>query len=603
MNTRIIKGGRLFPIYEGTWNKENDYLNLSIVEDNEGVLYISKKNVPKNIEITNNEYWKNYDFNPQIERYRNETLEVKQSLSNIQKSINAINDLIRLENGVSVADFGAKGDGQTDDTEAFTNALKTGKNIFIPEGFYIISSPLYVNVNTQFIKGLGSRCRIKTNEHFPKDEFVLTFYSPSGNYANRGIREQIHGNFSIECYSNENGKVHNGIRLGGLRGSEYEGHLEGQIFQNIRVSNSNIAFEYGSHVYKNLIMSCECSDSLYSVKSSDDQYDSGEVMTFLNCGFWSGCLHLKANANFISSTIHLMCQQNIDSLKCVHYFNGSFVNFTDCHFEAITRGITQSEAYQNVFYCLNGNVNFENCDGTITGSEYYVKDSFFKAESKEGNGRPSFIKINGGDWKFLFGRLKTFSNETCVLCKGNVVLNNIPWKYEFDSVNLEIDLFENHDSFETKGFINDDYIKLGGIMNDTPNFENNNLTITRSDKTQPTFGLYKIIPICNKSLCHLVYDIDLKSIMNCIVSTKNNETIYKGLYFLDANKKIINDTSINREYIFQKSCDGSTQSNFYLNQTFAIPNNTKYILYGIGGNNIINQDITLTINKLYIELA
>lgn len=47
----------------------------------------------------------------------------------------------RFSDVVNVKDFGAKGDGVTDDTEAFKLAVSTGKLVFVPEGAYVVGYP------------------------------------------------------------------------------------------------------------------------------------------------------------------------------------------------------------------------------------------------------------------------------------------------------------------------------------------------------------------------------------------------------------------------------------------------------------------------------
>lgn len=42
----------------------------------------------------------------------------------------------------NVKDFGAKGDGVQDDTDAFINAASTGRNVFVPDGKYVVSRPV-----------------------------------------------------------------------------------------------------------------------------------------------------------------------------------------------------------------------------------------------------------------------------------------------------------------------------------------------------------------------------------------------------------------------------------------------------------------------------
>lgn len=52
---RII--GKIAMTAEGRWNKDKEYPILSIVEDGNFASYLSRKPVPKNIELTNTEYW------------------------------------------------------------------------------------------------------------------------------------------------------------------------------------------------------------------------------------------------------------------------------------------------------------------------------------------------------------------------------------------------------------------------------------------------------------------------------------------------------------------------------------------------------------------
>ncbi len=68
----------------------------------------------------------------------------------------------------NVKDFGAKGDGKTDDTGAFKRAIdgtKTGA-LFIPEGRYLISDILWIEKPNLVLRGAG---RDKTVLHFTKE--------------------------------------------------------------------------------------------------------------------------------------------------------------------------------------------------------------------------------------------------------------------------------------------------------------------------------------------------------------------------------------------------------------------------------------------------
>ena len=61
----------------------------------------------------------------------------------------------RLADVVNVRDYGAKGDGTTDDTAALQNAIDTGKTVYIPDGVYRITYELLFTTRGQRIYGAG----------------------------------------------------------------------------------------------------------------------------------------------------------------------------------------------------------------------------------------------------------------------------------------------------------------------------------------------------------------------------------------------------------------------------------------------------------------
>lgn len=60
----------------------------------------------------------------------------------------------------SVREFGATGDGQEDDTEAFAAALSTGEPVFVPAGNYVIEGTLPRLERWTTIRGVGTQSRI-----------------------------------------------------------------------------------------------------------------------------------------------------------------------------------------------------------------------------------------------------------------------------------------------------------------------------------------------------------------------------------------------------------------------------------------------------------
>jgi hypothetical protein len=72
----------------------------------------------------------------------------------------------KLRESVSVKDFGAKGDGATDDTAAIQAAATLGVDVFIPAGTYKINGSISPNANTAFF-GVGYASQIKQFANAP----------------------------------------------------------------------------------------------------------------------------------------------------------------------------------------------------------------------------------------------------------------------------------------------------------------------------------------------------------------------------------------------------------------------------------------------------
>ena len=66
----------------------------------------------------------------------------------------------RFADVVNVKDFGAKGDGETDDTTAIQAAINTNKPVYVPIGTYMISSPILLPSGARFY-GCGDKSVLK----------------------------------------------------------------------------------------------------------------------------------------------------------------------------------------------------------------------------------------------------------------------------------------------------------------------------------------------------------------------------------------------------------------------------------------------------------
>ena len=487
--------------------------------------------------------------------------------------------------------YGAKGDGVTDDTQAFLRCIKNENIIYIPEGIYLISQPLYINVETQCIIGEGSRSKLKQDVKFPSGGVILTFYSSNGSYQTRHNRVNKHGNFSIEGIKEQ--KNVDGIKFGGDIGSIYEGHVDQQIFENIFISFTRNRILYGSHCYKCLCINISGHENIYDLKSSDNQIDAGEVMTFLNSTFWSGMIDIKKKCQFVSCTIH---PQIITSQKgSLCFFNETYV-FTNCHFEILSAQGENITEYSTMFYANNANVTFDNCDATINNG-ITLTNSCFVTEGKIN----AHIFVNGGNWRYFLTRLKT--SATIPLCKGNVEINN-QYTPNLGTNYLTDVIYSDTIDFISKNYNDDyDFITLGSLKNKTLNITTttNGININATKDLGGYCGVMKIVPCINKKGGIYKANLNLNienSIYKYQIKSGQNEQFSIG--FLDKNKNIIKTTD-NVNELEQTQCTSIGQ-NISVKHIFGIPNNACYVMYGIGYQHSGTDQFNIDINSCTLEL-
>ena len=113
--------------------------------------------------------------------------------------------LLEQEGFVSVFDYGAVGNGETDDTAALQAALDTGKKVFIPDGVYNISAPI---TGTNSIRG---------------DRNTVIRFTPGGTYQQavtiKGSRNSLCENMA--CTMGENSITVAGADFSGLKPGDY----------------------------------------------------------------------------------------------------------------------------------------------------------------------------------------------------------------------------------------------------------------------------------------------------------------------------------------------------------------------------------------------
>lgn len=234
MANRQYVGARYVPKFADPveWNKALSYEALTIVT-HLGNSFTSKKPVPAGIDIGNGEYWVNTgNYNEQIANYK--------------AAVDAISaEIIPIKNSVvNVVEAGVANDG-TDCTTALQNVLNNNidKTVFIPDGVYVISSPINVSMSAHIVMSDGAEITSNTT--------VPALIKIGGGYSVEAV--DVGGSFSGGTLNAKNADV--GMWCDSL----------GPLFNVSNVSivnaktgmkfNKNANFDSGSYTVQNIKIS------------------------------------------------------------------------------------------------------------------------------------------------------------------------------------------------------------------------------------------------------------------------------------------------------------------------------------------------------------
>lgn len=269
---------------------------------------------------------------------------------------------------VSVKDFGAVGDGVTDDTAAFQAAIDSKKSLYIPDGIYLISSTLIITAT-------DSLCIVGNNFGHVNDQTTGSVIKFTGS-ASPAIRVQ-----------------------GGAIGAKISG-----LFLDIQDSSSD-GFDFGGAWYLKL-QDCVVRNARYGVYLHYDTPDYFSGVAELTSCYFAKC------ANGVKTSKVDINVVKVDNCTFFDGVNGVLIgdlgaassvrNFIvrDSLFEANTGydvGVVAGGAQQLL---VDGNYFEENTDSSL--ARVYVADTSLSPRSSSVSiTNNTFSKDTTGDLIFL----------------------------------------------------------------------------------------------------------------------------------------------------------------------------------------------------------
>lgn len=255
---------------------------------------------------------------------------------------------LQVQDCLNVKQFGAKGDGETDDTIALQVALDfqkkninfdtdtkcyTGNTIYMPKGTYYITSPLIFYTGAGGIKADSATLKVKENVSGVQiNSIYLENYMPAifshsqNNYEIKGLR-------IISLSPNYNGDTV-GIEFAGDRNII----KSCTSFVNLMISGFSSSLKGGNSTWNNVFIKCSFFNNKRCVlmPNVNTIVNAFERWDFYSCVFANG---LNGIENYNSNGVINLINCSLDYLggNCFYLANGAQIYATNCWIEWIVR--------------------------------------------------------------------------------------------------------------------------------------------------------------------------------------------------------------------------------------------------------------------------
>ena len=288
-------------------------------------------------------------------------MKINETLENIKEINTQLEEKANL-NEIYVTDFGAKGDGITDDTSSIKNAIDSANNcsIIFPKGVYIVSSTINLKSN---IKLTGNKAIIKSKSNLDESQNIATMFLINtlvnvsieniefdGNKSNQPIEDSaIHSYRCFRIINSEN------INIKNNNFHDFK-HKAIDVFSsdNKYTSKGIIGLNIESNIFKDVWSACTITEST----SKDILFSNNIVENCQEHGFttYPGCSYVRVLGNsFKNVGLRTMNQPPAHGL----YNYGSGIRLLETKYSVVSNNIVENPRYYGIRVTTNEPISYQ----------------------------------------------------------------------------------------------------------------------------------------------------------------------------------------------------------------------------------------------------